>query len=111
MTNLIIRKEAKPKDLVKRTVDRAIRDERRGGPPKLKRKKILTPETIRRRQLRESRKRKAVRLARIVDGLCPYCGQERQEDFRMCSQCRGRWRVYNERARIKRVVIATYGTR
>jgi hypothetical protein len=90
-------------------IDELQRTYRRKKCPKGRpKKRIPTAETIRRRQQKESRRRKAIRVARIVSGLCPYCGQEREEGFRMCKKCRDRWYIYNERARTKQEILATY---
>ena len=74
------------------------------GPRKRRR---MTPEAIR---LRDSKRRKALRQSRRSKGLCAYCGQVREEPFKMCSSCRSVWRTYNERARTKRSILASYAS-
>lgn len=101
MTNLIISKKAKPKDLIKRTVARAYRDERRGGPPK-----PWKPPS--RSRAKEYEQRRALRRVRVMDGLCSNCGDSGLTDgFKMCLSCRLRWRKINARCRAREIFSLT----
>jgi len=107
----VVEKDAPAGDLIERVVSRALRNRRRGGPPIPK--KIMTieerSEALRRSQLKQSKKAKAVRRECRRKGLCTNCKRERDPEFYLCNNCRYRWRVYNQRARIRRSIEVEYG--
>jgi hypothetical protein len=97
----VIEREAKPKDLIDRQVARALRNQRRGRPPKYRTLKTRSRE-------REYEQRRAVRHARLMSKHCTNCGEGGLTGgFRMCPNCRLKWRHYNTRCRLRKVFPLT----
>jgi hypothetical protein len=89
----VVEKKTKPEDLINRQMQKALRNKRRGAPPKYR-------HVVDRSRAKEFAKRRAVRRVRVIEGLCSNCGDEGLTNgFKMCAPCRLKWRQYNTRCR------------
>ena len=101
---IVVEREVSPSDLIDRIIARAYRNKRRGGPPKPRVLKSRSRE-------REFERRKKIRLSRRRNKKCTNCGGDGLTDgFKMCLDCRLRWRAYNARCVARKIFRLTpYG--
>lgn len=97
----VIERDITPEDIMERLNQRGYRNKKRGAPPQPRRLTTRSRE-------REFEGRREVRRSRRSNKLCTNCGAGGLTDgFRMCLDCRLKWRVYNARCSQRKILSLT----
>jgi hypothetical protein len=99
---VVVERETSARDLVERIHQRIFRDQRRGHPARRIRVGDRSREV-------EYRKRRALRIKRRKAKVCTSCRSDEKltDGFRMCSNCRTKWRLYNSRCEQRKLSSLT----